>query len=167
MKKNKLGFSLIEIMVVTVVFSVVSIITTQSVITSLRGARKTDANNKVRENVDIALSVIERQLHNAHQITSCNSQRIIYTDENGDSATINCNLSAGSLEITSQEITGGSSRRLTSTDIDIDFCSFQCTPANFDQPPEINFSVTAHTIAQDPIEQTPITVSSKIYLRVY
>ena len=89
MKKANLkkGFSLIEMLVVVVVFSILAIITTQSLLNSLRTAKKSQNVNVVKENLEVSASAIERLLRNAEDVRCENnsgspSNREIYYMDN-------------------------------------------------------------------------------------
>lgn len=168
--KTNGGFSLVEIMVVTVLFSIVSIITTQSVIVTLRSARKTDAASDVRANLDTAVSTIERQLYNAREILTCNGgSRIDYKDVDNEPAAIYCEITNtyGHVIIESQEITSGAASKITGTNIRVTSCSFTCSRLSLDVPPLIEYSITAESTSPDPLLRSPLTLSGQLYLRVY
>jgi len=67
--KTNSGLSLIEILIVITIFAVIGILSTRSVFLTLRGAKKSDSLVRVRENVNNALSVIERQIRNSEKVT--------------------------------------------------------------------------------------------------
>ena len=69
--KLQKGMSLLEILVVVAIFSILGVIVTRSVLLTLRGSKKSESQVKVRENVNYALAVIERQLRNADSIVTC------------------------------------------------------------------------------------------------
>ena len=66
--KERLGFSLIEMLIVVGVFSVLAIIITQTLASSLRSSKKSDNLGKVRENVEYAMNYIERTLRTAKRL---------------------------------------------------------------------------------------------------
>jgi type II secretory pathway pseudopilin PulG len=143
MKRNS-GISLIEILVVMGVFAVLGILTTRSVILSLQGSKKGDALVKVRENVNYAMAVMERQLRNAEEITACTSSSILYKDSLGGDSSFSC--SGGYI--------ASGSARLTSSEVVITACSFICTPST---PPQIDINIAAEGIS----------ATTKVDLRTY
>ena len=66
--KERLGFSLIEMLIVVGIFSVLAIIITQTLASSLRSSKKSDNLGKVRENVEYAMNYIERSLRTAKRL---------------------------------------------------------------------------------------------------
>ena len=74
-KKNIKGYSLVEILVVIVLFSVLAVIATQTLFLSFRGSRKSGNVVLVRNNVDHATGVMERHLRNARAWQSCSGRR--------------------------------------------------------------------------------------------
>lgn len=72
------GFSLIEILVVISIFAVIGILTTRSIFITLRSARKSDSLVRVRENVNYAMGIIERQIRTAESVNCANVHLQIY-----------------------------------------------------------------------------------------
>ena len=62
------GFSLLEILVVIAVFSILAILTTQAVLLTLKGSKKSESLTKVRGSIDYSLAIIERSIRNAEYI---------------------------------------------------------------------------------------------------
>lgn len=173
MKKEKLkninGLSLIEILVVISVFAVIGILSTRSIFLTLRGAKKSDSLVRVRENVNYAMGIIERQIRNAESLeTVCDGtpkSSITYIALEGVSTSFSCqNMSADGY------IASGSAR-LTSSDIDITSCSFTCiqtdpnVPANY--PPTVKISISAEDLNSNSIEKGAVTSETEIIPRNY
>ena len=91
------GFSLIEMLIVVAVFSILAVVATQSLSSSLRGSKKSESQVIVRENVDFALSTMERLLRNADSLNcaSSDANTLVYIDEYGNSVRFDC--SSGSI----------------------------------------------------------------------
>ena len=157
--------SLLEILVVVAVFSILGIIITRSILLTLRGSRKSESQVKVRENVNYAMSVIERQLRNADSITECpnsDTSRIDFTGSSGTASSFSCEGVGGA----DSYIASGSAR-LTSDEIEITACSFVCAQGSSANPPSVDVSINAMDSAATGIENTQITTSTKIFLRTY
>ncbi|OGM28865.1 hypothetical protein A2801_02800 [Candidatus Woesebacteria bacterium RIFCSPHIGHO2_01_FULL_41_10] len=172
MKKNstsqKAGYSLIEILVVIAVFSIVAVIATQSTILSLGGARRTDSSTKVRENLNFALSIVERQVRNAREITSvCDGSSLStlsYIDYNRIPTNFSCqSAGAGRYYVAS----GSSSVRLTGQDVFLTNCEFICTVGGANLPPDITINFTGQDALQTGPDAAQITIGTTIRLRVY
>src|SRR5207253_1922062 len=87
------GYTLIEMLVVIAVFSIISIIASQTIITVLSGTHKADVISKVRTNLDYAMGSMDRQLHNAKSITQCpnpDNQQLSFIDQNNNTVTFSC-----------------------------------------------------------------------------
>lgn len=67
----KLGFTLIEILVVVSLLGVVMIAITQLLAGVLTGSAKANASQMVKENGQFAISTIERSLRNSTSVTDC------------------------------------------------------------------------------------------------
>ena len=70
--KNCLGFTLVETMVVVALLSVVGVMAVEIFFTSLRGGTKAETLKEVKQNGDYAISVMERMIRNAQEVTSPN-----------------------------------------------------------------------------------------------
>ena len=158
------GFSLLEILVVITVFSMLAILTTQAVILTLRGTKKSESLTKVRGNIDYSLAVIERNIRNADSIVECpnTDQTIIsYTDENGSITSFSCASDSDGGYIAS------ASGRLTNSEVDVTSCSFVCEDAVGETNPAVTVSVSARDSVLSALEGGEITISTKIFLRSY
>lgn len=155
------GFSLIEILVVISIFAVIGILSTRALFQTLRSARKSDSLVRVRENVNYALGIIERQVRNAESIncTSVTPQNLPYVSGDGVSTFFNCTIGAGG------RIASGSAV-LTSNDITITGCTFTCTQA-VNNPPSVNISITAEDNTSTGPEKGSVTSQTEILLRNY
>ena len=164
MKNNK-GISLIEILIVIGVFAVLGILSTSAVLLSLQGSKKGDAQVKVRENLDYAISIIERQLRNAGNVSPCpntNPLVISYSDSNDIFSSFSC------LNVPSAGYVASGSARLTSEEIKITACSFVCTAGIQSMPPKVTIDIKAVDAAsQGSKEGASVTISTEINLRTY
>lgn len=155
------GFSLVEILVVISIFAVIGILSTRSLFLTLRGAKKSDSLVSVRENINNALSVMERQIRNSEKITCPSSGTTLsYISLEGVSTSFSCTTG------TSGYIASGSAR-LTSEDISIISCSIDCSQSNLNVPPLITISITAEDNTSTSVEKGSITTETKIVGRNY
>lgn len=159
MKKTS-GFSLIEVLVVLTIFGFVALITSGSVLTTIRGAKRADSDTKVRENVTYALSTMERHLRNAVTV-SCSGGRVDYTDQSQLAASFYLNTVGNDRYIASVS----ASNRLTSADVNVTTLAFACIPADGSTPPSVNISITAEDRNAQGAERSQITSSTKVNLR--
>ncbi len=165
MKKSKSGVSLIEILVVITVFAVLGILATRAILLSLVGSRKGDAQIKVRENVDYAVSVMERQLRNAESVSPCLEipepvSVINYNDSDNNPSSFTCNIIEGYI--------ASGSARLTSDEIEITSCTFTCTEGTASTPPKVAIDIKAQDAGtQGSKEGSSVTVATEINLRTY
>ena len=162
--KHIAGVSLFEILIVLSVFALLAAASTQTVILTLRGARKSDAIGLVRENVGYAMSVIERQLHNATYVSPCpnsDTSEISYEDQAGTASTFSC------VDIGTTGYVASASARLTSEQVEVTSCSFICEPASGSVPPNVKISIEAIDPNAKSIEGANFTISTSVYLRSY
>ena len=156
-KINK-GLSLIEILVVITIFAAIGILATRSIFLTLRGAKKSDSLVRVRENVNFALSTIERQIRNAEYVDCVNSTatNLVYTSLEGINTSFTC-VDAGDY------IASGSALlRLTSPDISVTTCSFSCSQTNLDIPPLVKITIVAEDNTSTSTEKGSITTETQI-----
>lgn len=157
------GISLIEIMIVIVVFTILGVLTTNAVFLTLRGTQKSQSIQKVRERMNYVVSIIQRQIRGAQRIIDCPNadpfSRIDFINEDGFASSFSC-LNPGE----DGYIASGSAR-LTSDDISITSCSFICEDGEFGGPAVISVSVTAEDAEESGILKGKATFNSNIILR--
>lgn len=156
------GFSIIETLVVIVVFAIISVVMTQALVNSIITSRKSESIIKVRESLDYTISVMERRLRNSKEITNCQATRIDYTTENDQAAYFVClNVGSNNGRVENEE------GRLTNDEIRITACSISCQNAAEGVPESVDVSLSAEGISSIAEERSPITSSTTINLRVY
>lgn len=155
---NKKGMSLIEILIVVSIFAILGVLTTRSVILTLRGSRKSESQIKVKENVNYALSVIERQLRSAEEITCSGSPvtTLSYISIEGVVSSFACGSSGGVGYIAS------GSGMLTADDVNVTDCSFLCEQESINFPPKVSVSVTAEDVSSEGAEKGVVTLQTEI-----
>jgi type II secretory pathway pseudopilin PulG len=164
-KKNLSAFTIIEALVVIAVFSVISIIITQSLLTALKTSRKSDVQVGVRENINYIMSVMERRLRNADEINATStSTQINYTNETGNAANFTCQGLGTSYGRVRDE-----DGQISSADIDVESCNFTYTPADTinNVPQKVDITISAKGRDVSSVEETLTTASTTVYLRVY
>jgi len=168
-KSKRGGYSIVELLVAVTIFIIIATISTQAVVLTLRGSRKGESLISVRENLDYAFAVMERQLRSARSITSCcpsntpcTSDTLVYEDSERNITDFSCEGGAGGY-IASE------SARLTGSNIMVD-----CTQTIFTCPvvvpgvaPTVLITITAHDADSQGIEGASVTTSSRILLRTY
>lgn len=164
--KYKKAVSLFEIVIVVGIFAMIAVFTTRSTFLTLRGSRKSDSQIKIKENLEYALSIVERALRNSDVVSSVcdggNLTRIDYTDSQGAPTFFSCE----SVGQTSGYIASGSAR-LTTPDISITGCSFVCLPQEGGVPTEITINLEGKEVNSSGLESSSVTTSTKIFLRNY
>lgn len=159
----KKGYTLIEILVVVTVFAAISLITSQTIILTLRGTKKAESISKVRSNLDNAVGAMERQLRGAKSIVSaCTgtpAQSIIFIDQNNNQVTFSC---IGVNNNNQPASIASGSATLTTSDITISACSFTCTGASGSNPPSILINVTGNDLTG---QNSSVPVVTQVTLR--
>jgi len=169
----KKGFSLIETLVVIALFAIIATVVSRSTTVSLLGSRKSDASTKVRENLNIAVGVIERQLRSAQKITSaCDGSSlnfIDYTDQYGQSTNFTCNPNPDCSSGTNTYVSSGStSTRITSPDtICITACQFSCSIPGDNLPPSVSVAIEGRSKDVSGVEDTSVRLETGVSLRAY
>ncbi len=164
--KGRAGFSLIEMLVVMFLFALLAFIVTQSTLQSFRGTRKVDASSKVRDNLDFAASLVERNIRNAKLITSvcdgASHSTISYLAQDGSTGSYVC--SGGSSQYLTDGATGS---RVTSTDVTLQTCSFTCTTNGAYNPPIVDLVFAGSAANTAVTDSSFATISRRVVLRVY
>lgn len=156
------GYTLIEMLVVIVIFAVIGIISSETIILTLRSTYKADASSKVRQNVDYAVNTMERVLRGARPIpvALCDNSphdSITFPDQLNNSVTFSC-ISGAPSYIASNSAT------LTSNQITFSACSFTCTQGIAGTPQHVTINVTADDVSG---QNTPVSSTTQITLRSY
>lgn len=153
-QKGKLirGMGLIETIITIGIFAVVGILVTRATFLSLQGSRKGGSTIKVRENLDYAVSVIERQLRNATSITDCGATKLTYEDNLGEITYFECVGLAGD-----DGYLASGSARLTTPDAVVTACAFSCSSGSSSAPPQVEVIISSGGI----------DLTTKIDLRTY
>jgi prepilin-type N-terminal cleavage/methylation domain-containing protein len=157
------GFSLIETLVVLAVFSSLALLSTSAVLLTLRGVKRSESTVKVRQNLNYAMSIIERQLHNASGVVCPNSDELElnYSDENGQDASFACSTDSQGGFVAS------ASARLTNQDVNVTSCSFACVESSGSNPSSVTVNLVAGDISAQGAEGATVTTSDTIFLRNY
>lgn len=160
------GFSLVEMLIVMFLFALLAFIVTQSTLQSFRGTRKVDASSKVRDNLDFAASLVERNIRNAKSITSvcdgASHASIAFVTQTGVAGRYVC--SGGSNQYVTDAATGS---RITSSDVSLSSCSFTCTSNGAYNPPIIDYVFAGTAVGADGTDASFATISRRVVLRVY
>ena len=160
----KKGVSLIEIIIVVAIFSVLGVLVSRVILTTLRGSNRSGSSVRVRENLDYALAVMERQIRNAEDASPCPNAdplRIDYRNESGTATYFAC-VSPGA-----NGYVASGSARLTSDEVTISSCSFTCFPASGRVPPSVSINLEAKDVNAVGIEAAVVTATTRIFLRTY
>ncbi len=163
MKKNESGFSLLEILVVLVVFSFLAIVVSQSLLFTLRGTKKSETISSVRENIDFAIAVMERQLHNADLVYPCpnpDDKVLVFRDQNGKTVSFSC------LNIGEEGYIASGSGRLTNDTVAVTSCSLKCSPGG-NAPPTVEIELTGKASGAKGSEASVVSSATTVILRSY
>jgi Tfp pilus assembly protein PilW len=163
--KNLRGISFIEILVVVAIFAVLGILVSRITLLTLRGSSKSDAVVKVRENLDYAIAIMERNIRNADKVDPCpntDNTRLDYIGNDGGPTSFSC-VGVG----TDNGYIASGSARLTGTDVKINACSFYCTAQSGNIPTSVVINLELQDVKAIGIDSAKVTTSSKIILRSY
>lgn len=158
---HKYGYSLIEILVILAIFAMLGIVLAQVLFSTLRETRKTDATSKVRSNLDYAFGVIERQVHNAKEVTSCPAGVINFKDQLGNLTSFSC------LNIGVDGYIASGSARLTSNDVSVTSCNLTCDLGTGNILSSVTISLTAKSKNSEEKDSGTVDVTTKVFLRNY
>ena len=175
------GYSLIEMLVVIAVFSIIAVIATQAITLSLRGAKKSESVIEVKNNVEYAMSTMERLLRNAQSISCSNTLNppayttasvLTYMDEFGNTGRFSCLPSSpgvyyiASGSATTQALTNSGVVTINRSDN----CNtlFNCTSTGSSPPVvEIKINATNPNNAILGAEGASVDAQTRVMLRTY
>ena len=162
-KRNKkiiyiYGYTLVELLMVIMIFTVISVLAAFSISYTLRGSKKSESSIRVKNDIDYAMSIIERNIRNAKSIISCSSTQVNYVSEFANSSYFEC--SGG----TNNYIASGSAR-LTGQDVFID-CSVQTFECDVDAQ-TLNVNISGRAVNASTYEGSEISSQTKIIVRNY
>jgi len=170
----KKGYSIIELLVVIAIFSIISVIVSQSLVLSLRGSKKSESVIEVKNNVDVALSTMERLLRNAKSIDcstahASGGSQVKYVDEFGANTLFACVVDSTN----GNYIASGSAspKKLTNNSaVEVTNCVsvFSC-PVIANSPPMVEISIKAQHKNNDILGSEGAIVESRtrVLLRTY
>ena len=176
MKKLSKGFSLIEMLIVMMIFSILAVLATSSLATSLNGTRKSESLGHVRENIEYAMSIMERSLRAAKDLDcdASSSTRIVYKTANNIEASfeiVDCFIppnDRGNIASAS----GGISRNLVIEDDVMVVCGllnsrFTCNQGISGKPDSVTIRITAEDIEAQGAGAVSYSSETQILLRNY
>lgn len=154
------GYSLIELLVVIVIFAILAVVGTQIVTVSVRNSNKSESLTEVRENVDYIFNVVSRELQNAQSIDIPNSTVTLlqYYDADGAVSTISC--ASSQIRVNGVRITG-TDVQITCTNI------FAWEDKTATTPYSVTMTLTASDPANTGVEGSSITTSRRIVVRSF
>ena len=116
-QKANNAYTLVEILVVVLVFSILGLVITRVVTTTLRSSGKSENTVILRENINYAMGVMERNIRNAEEIVRCQPLKLDYKNSLGSEENYECAVSGGIGRITSSELGG---QFLTNSEVSVD-----------------------------------------------
>lgn len=161
------GFSLIEILVAVLVFSMIAVVTGQSLSSSLRSSKKSESIGKVRENIEYVMNFMERKLRSAKSLDCINSNvnNLIYQAVSGQSAYFLCDNTSKSIIYNS----GLNDHVINSSDVEIVcgnvFRNISCPGQG--EPDSVDIEITGGDKYTLGSESYSYTARTKILLRNY
>ncbi len=129
------GFTLVEILVVVGILGIIAVVASNVFFTTLRSSGKTKVLTKVKQNGDYALSVMERLIKDSQEVITNTDNKIC---EQGMNYLKFKRTDGGMVEFacleegTANGRIASNSARLTSSEVKVDTCVFDCScPAAF------------------------------------
>jgi len=157
------AFTLIEILVVVSLFTIIAVITGQSLIRILGSTSSSNSTARARENLEHALSIMDRALMNAKEVTACTTSpmRVEYSTNNETGRYFECKDFGG---VTTLEQDGES---LVSDEIDLTVCRMTClTPSGYTSPNAVQIELEGVDI-EGAYTSVPVNMQTTIILRSY
>lgn len=167
-KQKKIhGFTLVEMLVVIMIFAILGVVATQALVLSLRGTNKSQSLIEVKENVDYSISTMERLLRNSLDLdcSASSGDKLYYTDEFSNYVYLECRTSGTDTYIASNSATV----RLTTPDVRITNCAsvFTCNEGVSGVTDSVYININAEHTGRTGAEGSQVTSSTRLQLRSY
>jgi prepilin-type N-terminal cleavage/methylation domain-containing protein len=166
--KNPKGYTLLELLTVIGILSVIGGIVVSIVFISLRGAKKSDLVEGLRQNGDTAMTQMIKQIRYAKSLNtpascvpSSNTSSITITSlDTNTQTTFACSATT---------ISSNSASLMDTNTISVSACSFTCTQQTLNDPPSINIKFTLSPKTAGALAETKATIpfQSSVTLRNY
>ncbi len=160
--KPSRGFTLIEILVVVGILAIIVIISSTSFFNLLKGSTKTRAANLVKQEGDYALGIMTKMVRNTRGILRntdspprvCVSgmSKLKIKNPDGGETEFECDSSA----ISSTSAETGSQVPITSDQVAVESCRFDCVEGGYFDPDVVTIDFTLSTGALSPFEERAI-----------
>jgi len=170
MKRKKSGFTLIEILVVVGLLGIIAGIGSNMFFTTLRSSTKSKSLTMVKQNGDYALVVIERLIRDSEKVITNSDGSLCTTGMNkiktkrldGSEVEFACKG-----EGTANGLIASNSARLTSNEVKLDSCSFDCSSRGgfYPQVVTINFTLSQAAVTTRPEEQASVNFKTTVTTR--
>lgn len=161
---EKKGFTLVEMVVLMGVIAIVGVMISNLFLTNLRTAAKTKALTEVKQNGDYVLSVMERMIRNAREVSDYNALSITVINPDEGTTVFRCE-NDGDEKITSNSAALTSIKVRVSSDCE-EFLSYQA-PTGKPLVVKIKFTLSQKgaSLGREFTAQVPFqtTVSTRIY----
>lgn len=166
--KNQRGYTLLELLTVVGLLSVIGVIVLSVIFISIRGTQKSDTSEVIRQNGEVALSQIVKNIRYAKSLdspASCVPATTVNTItvtslQDGGQTTYACS---------NNTISSNSASLLDTNAVTTTSCSFVCSQSNQSNPPTITIQYTLSAKGANNFTETRATTpfQSSVILRNY
>lgn len=161
--KKTSGYTLVEVMIAVFIFAIIMFVTVQTLASTFKSTTKSENEVSVRENIDYALNVMERNLRNSASLDCANSdsQTLSYTDQYNNQVSFYCDSSVNRI--------ASASAYITTSDIHVDCTGvvFVCDSGGLSVPPSVSISLSAWNADAAGADQSVVNAQTTVQLRSY
>jgi prepilin-type N-terminal cleavage/methylation domain-containing protein len=164
------GFTLIEILVVVGLLAIIAVISSNMFFTTLRSSSKSKTSITVKQNGDYALATMERLIRDSEEVIANSDGSVCVADMNkvkikrldGSEVEFACEE-----EGTADGLIASNSARLTSENVKLDSCSFDCSSQGefYPQVVAISFTLSQATVTTRLEEQASLDFKTTVTTR--
>ena len=164
------GFTLIEILVAVGLLAIIAVIGSNMFFTTLRNSTKSKTLTTVKQNGDYALATIERLIRDSEKVITNSDGSLCAVGMNkiktrrvdGSEVEFSCEE-----EGTANGLIASNSARLTSNEVKLDSCSFDCSSRGgfYPQVVTINFTLSQAAVTTRPEEQASVSFKTTVTTR--
>jgi len=163
--KQANGFTLVEMLVVILIFAIIGTLATQTLVLSLKASRKSESLVRVKQSVEYSLSFMERALRTSKELVGCTSPTTLqFLDSSDEIKYFHCD---GTNQLIETDYATTTPTQITSPDVHITNCASMFICDITSTPDSVNITIEAEDATVTGAEGAYVNSSTRILMRNY